>query len=294
MRYHFNTSSLFIRGSFRAASTGVSGGIRSVSSLINHTVSAGWSHEDPKKELEFVAASAGISQDFFGLLTTVPVQQCCVLQYDSVTLFITAGIRRKPPSDAGTINIIIFSNEGLEDAALLETIMVATEAKAEALQAMGLLVTGTPTDAVIAACEGEIKYHYAGRLTETGRRVRETVLFGIPEAIKLHDAPEKSLHLSFFIFSRFQGDHWVKWSPDNCPYFPCHQPGQQCDFCYCPFYPCRDEGLGEWTQSSHGGKVWNCARCTLPHEPEVADYLKKFPVASLAELKNLYHKKENQ
>ncbi len=85
MRYHFNTSSLFIRGSFRAASTGVSGGIRSVSTLINHTVSAGWSHEDPKKELEFVAASAGISHDFFGLLTAVPVQQCCVLQYDSVT-----------------------------------------------------------------------------------------------------------------------------------------------------------------------------------------------------------------
>jgi len=294
MRYHFNTSSLFIRGSFRAASTGVSGGIRSVSTLINHTVSAGWSHEDPKKELEFVAASAGISHDFFGLLTAVPVQQCCVLQYDSVTLFITAGIRREPPSNAGTINIIIYSNEGLEDSALLETIMVATEAKAEALQVMGLPVTGTPTDAVIAACEGEIKYSYAGRLTETGRRVRETVLFGIPEAIKLHDAPKKSPHLSFFIFSRFQGDHWVKWSPDNCPYFPCHHPGQRCDFCYCPFYPCRDEGLGEWTQSSHGGKVWNCARCTLPHEPEVADYLKKFPVASLAELKNLYRKKENQ
>jgi adenosylcobinamide hydrolase len=294
MRYYFNTTSLFIRGAFRAASTGVSGGIRSVSSLINHTVSAGWRHEDPKKELEFVAASAGISDGFFGLLTAVSVQQCCVLQYDYVTAFITAGIRREPPADAGTINIVLCSNEGLEDAALLETIMVATEAKADALHAMGLPVSGTPTDAVIAASEGEIKYRYAGRLTETGRRVRETVLFGLPEAIKLHDVPGTSPHLSFFIFSRFQGDHWVKWSPDNCPYFPCHNPGQRCDFCYCPFYPCRDEGLGEWTQSSRGGKVWNCARCTLPHEPAVADYLKKFPVVSLAELKNLYRKKENQ
>jgi len=294
MRYYFNTTSLFIRGTFRAASTGVSGGIRSVSSLINHTVSAGWRHEDPKKELEFVAAGAGISDGFFGLLTAVSVQQCCVLQYDYVTAFITAGIRREPPADGGTINIILCSNEGLEDAALLETIMVATEAKAEALHAMGLAVSGTPTDAVIAASEGEIKFRYAGRLTETGRRVRETVLFGLPEAIKLHDAPGTSPHLSFFIFSRFQGDHWVKWSPDNCPYFPCHKPGQRCDFCYCPFYPCRDEGLGEWTQSSRGGKVWNCARCTLPHEPAVADYLKKFPIVSLAELKNLYRKKENQ
>ena len=33
---------------------------------------------------------------------------------------------------------------------LLETIMVASEAKAEALQAMDLPMTGTPTDAVIA------------------------------------------------------------------------------------------------------------------------------------------------
>jgi adenosylcobinamide hydrolase len=294
MRYHFNSRSLFIRGSFRAASTGISGGIRSVSTLINHTVSAGGSIKDLKKELEFVAASAGISHDFFGLITAVPVQQCCVLQYDSVTVFITAGIRQKPPVKAGTINIIICSNDGLEDAALLETIMVATEAKAEALLSMGLPVTGMPADAVIAACEGEIQHSHAGRLTDMGRRVRETVLFGIPEAIKLHDSPGTSSHLSFFIFSRFQGDHWVKWLPDNCPYFPCHHPGQRCDFCYCPFYPCRDEGLGEWTQSSRGGKVWNCARCTLPHEPEVADYLKKFPGASLAELKNLYHKKENQ
>ncbi len=56
MRYYFDTSTLFIRGNFRAASTGIAGGIRSVSTLINHTVPAGWSHEDPEKELEFIAA----------------------------------------------------------------------------------------------------------------------------------------------------------------------------------------------------------------------------------------------
>ena len=44
----------------------------------------------------------------------------------------------------------------MEDSALLETIMVATEAKAEALLAGGR-VSGTPTDAVIAACEGRGK-----------------------------------------------------------------------------------------------------------------------------------------
>ncbi|MFY9800959.1 MAG: adenosylcobinamide amidohydrolase [Methanoregula sp.] len=295
MRYFIQNNTLFIHGTFRAASTGIAGGIRSVSTLINHTVPAGWNHEDPKKELEFIAAGAGISHDFFGLLTAVPVQQCCVLQYDFVTVFITAGIRREPTESAGTINIVVTISEGMEDAALLETIMVATEAKAEALMEMDLPLTGTPTDAVIAGCEGIVKHRYAGRLTDTGRRVRETVLHGIPEAIRRHDAPGQSTHSPFFIFSRFQGDHWVEWSPDDCPYYPCHFPGQRCDFCYCPFYPCGDENLGEWAESSRGGKVWNCARCTLLHEPEIADYLIKFPNASLKELKRLRNfKKEVQ
>lgn len=295
MRYYFDTNTLFIRGTFRAASTGILGGIRSVSTLINHTVSSGWSREEPKRELEFVAAGAGIGHDFFGLLTAVPVQHCCVFQHDSVTAFITAGILRNPTTNAGTINIILCSSEGLGDAALLESIMVATEAKAEALQGMGLSLTGTPTDSIIAGCEGSVKYQYAGRLTDTGRSVREAVLFGIPNAIKRHDAAGRSTHTAFFIFSRFQGDHWVEWSPNNCPYFPCHFPGQQCDFCYCPFYPCRDKDLGTWAESSHGGRVWNCAGCTLLHEPEIADYVKKFPGASLTELKRLHTgKKEVQ
>jgi adenosylcobinamide hydrolase len=286
MRYYFDTSSLFIRGIFRAASTGISGGIRTVSTLINHTVPAGPDKDGPDKELELVAAGAGIDHDFFGLLTTVPVQQSCILQYDFVTVFITAGIRRGQPVNAGTINIIVYSSEGLGDAALLETIMVATEAKVEALQEMDLPLTGTPTDAVIVGCEGEIKHRHAGRLTGPGRCVRESVIHGIPQAIKRFNAPQHSGRASFFIFSRFKGDHWVEWTPDTCPYFPCHFPGQVCDFCYCPYYPCGDEKLGEWADSSgiKGGKVWNCARCTLLHEPEIADYLKKYPMASRAEL----------
>jgi adenosylcobinamide hydrolase len=284
MRYHFDTSTLFIHGKFRAASTGITGGIRPVTTLINHTVPVGWSHEDPEKMLEVIAAGAGINQEFFGLLTAVPVRQCCILQYDYVTVFITAGVRRESPANTGTIDIIVCSNEGMEDAALLETIMVATEAKAEALQAMSLPLTGTPTDAVIAGCEGEILHRYAGRSTDAGGRIREAVLHGIPEAIRRHDVADPSAHPSFFIFSRFKGGHWAELSPQDCQYFPCHFPGQRCDFCYCPFYPCEDENIGQWVKSSNGGRVWNCARCTLLHEPEIADYLNEFPLSSRAEL----------
>ena len=82
----------------------------------------------------------------------------------------TAGIRQEPAggNGAGTINIIAYSSEGMADSALLETIMVATEAKTEALLAAGR-VSGTPTDAVIAASEGEVKHHYpAGSRSRAG------------------------------------------------------------------------------------------------------------------------------
>jgi len=293
MRYYLDSDTLFIRGAFRAASTGISGGIRSVTTLFNHTVPADWGHTGPEKEIELVAAAAGTGQDMLGLLTAVPIPTLCVLQYDFITVFVTAGIRQKQVGEhaAKTINIIICSSEGMEDSALLETIMVATEAKTEALLA-GDRVSGTPTDAVIAACEGGVRHRYAGRITEPGRRVRDAVLRGVPEALRRYERESPQREPAFFIYSRFEGGHWVEWSPHNCPYYPCHFPGQSCDFCYCPFYPCKNEELGEWSESSTNGRVWNCSRCTLLHEPDIADYLKKYPDAPLAELVRLKEKQK--
>ncbi len=287
MRYSLKSDTLFIRGSFRAASTGINGGIRPVSTLLNHTLRQDCTAADIEKELETVAAGAGIGGDYFGLVTTVPAGQACVLQYDFITVFITAGIRREEPGRGGRVNIIITSTEGMSDAALLGTILVATEAKAGALQVPGLPLTGTPADAVIAACEGEERHRSAGRMTDVGMRVREAVLHGIPEAQKRHDSAVQADRPAFFIFSRINGGHWIGWSPEDCRYYPCHFKGQSCDFCYCPFYPCRDENLGGWAKSSGGGRVWNCARCTLLHEPAVATYLKRYPMASRGELVRL-------
>ncbi|NLL95411.1 MAG: cobyric acid synthase [Thermoplasmatales archaeon] len=60
--------------------------------------------------------------------------------------------------------------------------------------------------------------------------------------------------------------------PDgDCPYFPCHYPGQDCTLCYCPFYPCRDERFGEWIESKKLGKAWSCLHCVLPHKAGAVD-----------------------
>jgi adenosylcobinamide hydrolase len=284
MRYYTENDTLFVRGSFRAASTGINGGIRSVTTLLNHTLGPDCDSANAEKVVDITAAAAGIGGDYFGLLTTVPANRACVLQYDFITVFITAGIRREEPGRAGSVNIIIISSEGMSDSALLETIMVATEAKAEALLALDLPLSGTPADTVMAACEGDERHDSAGRLTEAGRRVRVAVLRGIPAALTRHDAGVAADRPAFFIFSRINGEHWIEWSKENCPYYPCHFKGQSCDFCYCPFYPCKDESLGQWTKSSNGRRVWNCAKCKLLHKPKVAGYLRKYPGASRQEL----------
>lgn len=292
MRYYTESDTLFVRGVFRAASTGINGGIRSVSALLIHAAVPGRDPADPEKELGIAAAGAGLGPDYYGLLTAVPAGQACVLQYDFVTVFVTAGIRREEPGMAGGVSIIVTSSEGMSDAALLETIMVATEAKAEALRTLDLPLSGTPADTVIAACEGEERHRSAGRMTDAGTRVREAVLHGIPWALTRHDAGVAADRPAFFIFSRFKGEHWIEWSPKDCPYYPCHFEGQSCDFCYCPFYPCKDENRGQWADSSTGIRVWNCARCRLLHEPAVAGYLRKYPGASLHELERAGNSKK--
>jgi adenosylcobinamide hydrolase len=178
----------------------------------------------------------------------------------------------------------------MTDGALLETIVTATEAKADALRSMGHSFTGTPTDEVVVSFEGEVRHEYAGTLTDLGKRVYEAVRFGVMEALKRHTGEIARERPSLFVYSRFGGEHWTEWLPENCPYYPCHFEGQACDFCYCPFYPCGDETLGEPMTSSTNGIVWNCSRCTLLHEPDVASYLKKHPGATLTELKRVRRK----
>ena len=286
MRYYLRDGTLIIRGRFRAASTGIDGGIGTVSTLLNHSVPPAWDHRDPGRDLMTIIARNGLPPDFYGLITAVEMKNLCVFQYDFITAFITAGIRNHDEGGPGTINIIITSREGMTDSALLGSIITATEAKVLSLEQNGYGLTGTPTDAVIVASEGDPVHQYAGPVTAVGRRIRETVSFGVAAAMKRHEGKVVRDSPSFFIFSRYGGEHWVEWQAENCPYYPCHFAGQRCDFCYCPFYPCGDESLGLWVESSAmNGMVWNCASCTLLHEPEIADYLLRNPEASLRELK---------
>ncbi len=145
-------------------------------------------------------------------------------------------------------------------------------------------------EAIAAACPVHPEEYLLASDSEEGKvsleSLSEAAAAAVREALARRGAPQGGP--SFLIYSRFGGGHWVAWSAEGCPYYPCHHcDDQRCDFCYCPLYPCGDASLGEEVVSSTAGAVWNCSTCTLLHEPAVADHLRRNPMASLAELKRV-------
>jgi adenosylcobinamide hydrolase len=281
MKYYIRNDTLFIRGTFSAVSTGPCGGLHPVSTVLlyspeRHPEPGG----DPCREIRNHVAREGLPSDFFGIRAGNDIRRLCIVQYDYVTVFILASTGHEDQPDQ--LTIAAFSGKGLAENALLQTIITITSAKNRALADEGLPFPAASDDHVIVAAEGSEGDTGAGLHSETGWRVSECILFGLPHALERED---KRAGPALYVYSRLGGGHFVLWRPSECPYYPCHFPGQQCDYCYCPYYPCRDETLGQWVNGSHGGKVWNCSRCTLLHIPENAGYLRRHPEASLEELK---------
>lgn len=283
MKYYIRNDTLFIRGSFSAASTGPCGGLRPVSTVLLSSPEP--QHEpdrDPCREITHLAAREGLSKDVLGILAGNDIRRLCILQYDYITVFILASTGNDNQPDQ--ITMVAYSGEGIAENALLQMIITVTSAKARALIDAGLPFPAATEDHVIIAAEGGQGHTDAGLHSEAGWRVSECILFGLPHALGQKD---KGAGPALYVYSRLGGGHFVLWRPEECPYYPCHFPGQRCDYCYCPFYPCKDETLGQWVNGSHGGKVWNCSRCALLHTPKNADYLRHSPEASLEELKRL-------
>ncbi len=283
MRYYLRNNTLFIRGTFRAASTGPRGGIGDVPTLVLSPVkgSAGITDE---QVIENRVSSEGLSQVVFGLVTDIPLENLCILQYDFITVFILKRAAEVTGPAFGIVHIVIYSGEGFSDGALLGAIVTGTGAKSEALSKAGQGCSGSAGDRIMVASEGAVIHTGADPGTEAGRRIGECIRFGISRD---SSAAGKGKRPSLFVFSRFGEGHFAEWTPENCPYYPCHFEGQRCDYCYCPFYPCEDEELGQYVTGSNGRRVWNCSRCVLLHTPEIADYLGRNPEASLKELKKL-------
>lgn len=300
MRYYLKKDALVVRGDFRAAGNGVDGGLKDVKTILNISVPPLFS-ENASVYIDRISSRYGFLQPQLGLLTAVPISNLCIACYDYITVFVTAAV-----SDRNrTINIIVSSGRRFTDAGLLGALMTVTEAKMKVLESRNLPAGALPTDASVVAfekdAEGEAE-EFVGALTVTGKKIYKAVSQALTEALVRFDNyllsnwgvsrgwAKGSVHSSrsrpsFFIYSRYGGDHWNEWIPEGCQYYPCHKFSEQrCFFCYCPLYPCLDEEFGEMIDTPNG-KLWSCMDCVFVHEPAVADFLLRNPEASMAELK---------
>ncbi len=182
MHYRCSSTTLIVEGEFLAVSTGIDGDIGCVSSIFNHTVPRSWHSDHPEKLLAEIAEREKIATPYFGMLTAVPMGSLVICRSGFITVFITAGISHT------TINIIGVSNEGMCKSALLECLITAASAKTQGLLESGRSIAGTPTDAIIMACEGREVHRYAGAVTPVGIRLAACVREGVPVALSRYEA----------------------------------------------------------------------------------------------------------
>jgi adenosylcobinamide amidohydrolase len=147
----------------RAASTAtVGGGLGERHWVLNAQVPLAYDRVDIDAHVAEIAAALGCAGAGVGLLTAASLGTRGLVIDDGVVCSATVGVS-KPTwaadvEDAvsawqpGTINIVIELPVRLTDAALLNVIVTATEAKSQALFELGVPGTGTASDAVCVLC----------------------------------------------------------------------------------------------------------------------------------------------
>ncbi|MEU4790547.1 adenosylcobinamide amidohydrolase [Micromonospora tulbaghiae] len=149
------------------------GGIGVRGWVLNATVPMSYDRDDPAAHLAELAHGLGLDGPGVGLLTGVDVAEVVSRTDGGVRVWATVGLGTpvwaaapepappaasepaRPAQHVGTVNIVAYVPVRLGDAALVNAVATATEAKAQAIWELGLPATGTPTDAVTVLCPAE-------------------------------------------------------------------------------------------------------------------------------------------
>ncbi|GAA2152128.1 adenosylcobinamide amidohydrolase [Actinomadura napierensis] len=196
---------------WRAVSSAMlGGGIGPLGWVLNAQVRGAYARLDPVAHLEEMAASFGLDGPGAGMLTAASVARTMRREDGGVAVSATVGLRvptwaaapegkadpelaplhldvpspaREPaPSEQerawrpGTINIVVAVPVALSDAALVNAVVTATEAKTQALLEAGYPCTGTASDAICVAARtsGEAE-PFAGPRSAWGSRIARAV-----------------------------------------------------------------------------------------------------------------------
>ncbi|MFE0368718.1 adenosylcobinamide amidohydrolase [Streptomyces tendae] len=175
------------------------GGIGERAWVLNAQVTHGYRRTDPARHLAGLARAAGARGPGVGLMTAADVSTHGRARDGGAEAVATAGVSVRgwaaapqecatgaaPPecttgaAPPGTVNIVVALPVALSDAALVNAVMTATEAKVQALLDAGLDCSGTPTDAVCVAArtprDGADVHAFAGPRSEWGARLARAV-----------------------------------------------------------------------------------------------------------------------
>ncbi|MET9953731.1 adenosylcobinamide amidohydrolase [Streptomyces sp. NPDC006339] len=178
-------------GTRMVSSAVLGGGIGERAWVVNAQVPPGYARLDPVAHLRALAARAGLEGAGVGLMTAAPVADRRCAADGGAEAVVTAGIGVRGwaavpdegtgtvgPPRPGTVNIIVSLPVPLTDAALVNAVATATEAKVQALVELGADASGTPTDAVCVACPatGDTEPEpFAGPRSLWGARVARAV-----------------------------------------------------------------------------------------------------------------------
>jgi adenosylcobinamide amidohydrolase len=175
-------------GPVRAIASGVlGGGLGEVRWIINASVSAAYDRRDPDRHLAELARGLDLDGPGAGLLTAVDTASAVTHTDAGVTAVATVGLGHPTWAAApdnhlrhgyrpGTVNIVAWIPVPLSDAALVNAVVTATEAKAQALWEAGVAATGTASDALVIACPpGPDPEPYGGPRSAWGARLARAV-----------------------------------------------------------------------------------------------------------------------
>ena len=178
-----------------ASSAPVGGGISRPSWIVNAQVPLRYDRVDLHAHAGELGAAFGCRGTGIVLLTAAAIDPPVRHEDGGVACWATVGITKPTwaadvdgaisPWEPGTINVVVALPVRLSDAALLNAIVTATEAKSQALFERVVPGTGTASDAVCVVCppNGETET-FAGPRSTWGARVARAVHTAVSKGIR--------------------------------------------------------------------------------------------------------------
>lgn len=190
----------------------LNGGLQQVRHVLNlRVIDDDTVVEDPAVTLLNQCAELGLTEKCLGMMTAAPMDtfrhHTCWFGELYFSAFVTTGLanarRAGDLADvnvvdsgcalpAGTINLVVSTNASLAQSAMVEALMVATEAKAAVLQALhvksaksGAIATGTGTDAMAVVSDPQgVPLRYVGKHVVAGEMLARAVIGALTKSLE--------------------------------------------------------------------------------------------------------------